>query len=315
MENPFLPKEKGMEYCTSSRAPIENLTSFDGGSRNLMVEDMFNNFSELLNNEAYAGWCNSPQGTDHISVSCGFSSFPCSAYVTLDACNFNEASENFNTPRSPFNYELFQQGGTSSLSENPNNAIDSATKQNNGSFQPSNGSGVTEPLIHRPIRCSIDERMLRALSLFKESSGGGILAQVWVPMKHGEDFILSTSEQPYLLDRTLAGYREVSRMYKFSAERKPGAFLGLPGRVFFSKVPEWTSDIGYYNKTEYLRLEHAVNHQVHGSIAIPIFNSEPEMSCCAVLELVTTKEKSNFDTEMEIVCQALKVCFALSICV
>ena len=52
----------------------------------------------------------------------------------------------------------------------------------------------------------IDEKMLRALSLFKDSSGGGILAQVWVPMRLGNQHILSTCQQPYLLEEMLMEY-------------------------------------------------------------------------------------------------------------
>ncbi|KAL5781195.1 hypothetical protein ACOSP7_006224 [Xanthoceras sorbifolium] len=40
---------------------------------------------------------------------------------------------------------------------------------------------------------------------------------------------LSTSDQPYLLDQMLAGYREVSRTYTFSTEEKSGSFPGLLG--------------------------------------------------------------------------------------
>uniref|UniRef100_A0A2N9GPI8 RWP-RK domain-containing protein n=1 Tax=Fagus sylvatica TaxID=28930 RepID=A0A2N9GPI8_FAGSY len=148
-------------------------------------------------------------------------------------------------------------------------------------------------MVPRPLSRSIDEKMLRALSLFKDSSGGGILAQVWVPMRLGNQHILSTCQQPYLLDEMLAGYREVSRLFVFPTERRPGSFLGLPGRVFISKVPKWTSNVSYYNKIEYLRSEHAAHHEVRGSIALAVFFSA-EMSCYAVLELVTTKEKLNF---------------------
>ena len=135
-----------------------------------------------------------------------------------------------------------------------------------------------------------------------------LLAQVWVPMRLGDQHILSTStcEQPYLPDEMLAGYREISRSFVFPTERRSGSFLGLPGRVFISKVPEWTSNVSYYNKVEYLRADHAAHHEVRGSIAVPVFDS-PEMSCCAVLELVTTKEKSNFNAELETVCNALQV--------
>ncbi|KAE8702942.1 Plant regulator RWP-RK family protein, putative isoform 2 [Hibiscus syriacus] len=54
------------------------------------------------------------------------------------------------------------------------------------------------------------------------------------------------------------------------SEQKPGSFPGLPGRVFISRVPEWTSNVIHY-------------------------------------KLVTTKEKINFDSEMDHVCRAFKV--------
>nr|POF25050.1 protein nlp9 [Quercus suber] len=110
---------------------------------------------------------------------------------------------------------------------------------------------------------SVDEKMLKALSLFKASSGGGILAQV-LGSHEADQHILSTCEQPYLLDEMLAGYREISRSFVFPTERRSGSFLGLP-----------------------------------------VFDS-PEMACCAVLELVTPKERSNFNAELETVCNAFQ---------
>lgn len=315
MEHPFSSKEKENEFWPSSRAQVENLPSFDGVPRGMLAEDVFSSFSELLSFDAYAGWSNSPAVTDQVSATHGLSSLPSTVYAPLDGSNFIEQSVgalpvtevdgNFNLPRSSFTY-----GDTQfEVSGHSNNGNDGITKQNNGNFQENSEMGMVNSTIYRPTRCSLDEKMLRALSLVKESSCGGILAQVWVPVKHGDQLFLSTSEQPYLLDHMLAGYREVSRMYTFSAEGKPGCVAGLPGRVFISKIPEWTSDVGYYKKNEYVRVEHACNHQVRGSIAMPVFEPDPGMSCCAVLEIVTTKEKPNFDTEMEIVCHALQVGF------
>lgn len=170
----------------------------------------------------------------------------------------------------------------------------------------SSGDASMHSLVPKPFPgVTLAERMLRALSLFKESSGGGILAQVWMPVKHGNGFVLSTSEQPFLLDQILAGYREVSRLFTFSAEEAPGSFPGLPGRVFISGLPEWTSNVGLYNKYEYLRADYAHSHEVRGSLAVPVFDPR-ERSCCAVLELVTTKEKPDFDLEMDSVCNALQ---------
>ncbi|XP_078433741.1 protein NLP2-like isoform X2 [Wolffia australiana] len=153
---------------------------------------------------------------------------------------------------------------------------------------------------------TLADRMLRALSLFKESSSGKILAQVWMPVQQSDGFVLSTSDQPYLLDQILSGYREISRAFTFSAKEGPDSFPGLPGRVFLSRNPEWTPNVSYYSKNEYLRVNFALAHEVRGSLALPVFDSTADGSCCAVLELVTTKEKANFDHEREIICSALQ---------
>lgn len=323
MEYPFPSKEKGIENWGSSRAQLDNMASFDGGTRNSLAEDMFNNISELMNFDTYAGWSNNSVEIERMVAPLGLPSYPSVSYEPIDALNFaeqsigqlplTEGSENFNGARSSVDSGgkiAFQQVDNQfCLSSNSNDANEPFTKQNNGSFQQSNAMDIANSIIYSSPGLSLDEKMLKALSLFKDSSGGGILAQVWVPMKRGDRYFLSTCEQPYLLDHVLAGYREVSRMYTFSAERKPGSFPGLPGRVFLNKVPEWTSNVGYYSKTEYLRADHASNHQVRGSIALPVFDTDLEVPCCAVLEVVTTKEKPNFDSEMEAVCRALQVGF------
>ncbi|KAI4334626.1 hypothetical protein L6164_019291 [Bauhinia variegata] len=296
MEYPFTPKGKGIGYWTSPRAQLEGLS---GGIRNSISED----FSELMSFDTYAGWCNSWSANEQILAN-GFSSF--APYASSDGFNLaeqnsgaffmTEVSGNYNTMGEKVE---FQRVDTRFVNANDANNLNSG--QNNGSFEQLNTLDVA-----RSPGWSLDERMLKALSFFKESAGGGILAQVWVPIKQGDKFILSTSEQPYLLDQMLAGYREVSRAFTFSAEEKTGSLPGLPGRVFISKVPEWTSNVVYYNKTEYLRVEHAIDHEVRGSIAVPVFDLHSEIPCSGVLELVTTKEQPDFDGELEIVCQALQ---------
>ena len=300
-----------------SKAQMENSVSFDG-TRNHNLED---NFSEFMNFDTHAGWCSSPCATDFTSY--GLPSVPSMPYgFALDAMNFvepntgafpvNEIGGTFNpmaTSSSPGDKMMFPQiDAQDGVSIDFNIANDLAAAQDNGSLQQNNVLDMENCLIPRPLSCSVEEKMLRALSLFKDSSGGGILAQVWVPMWLGDQYVLTTCEQPYLLDHMLAGYREVSRLFMFPAEKKSGYFLGLPGRVFISKVPEWTSNVSYYKKVEYLRVDHAANHEVRGSIALPVFDSHGN-TCCAVLELVTTLEKINFDPEMEIVCNALQVSF------
>ncbi|TVU15404.1 hypothetical protein EJB05_38923, partial [Eragrostis curvula] len=164
---------------------------------------------------------------------------------------------------------------------------------------PNNSQLLGSNIIPRSVAGNLlADKMLMALSLFRKSLSDGVLAQVWMPVEHNGQVLLSTCEQPFLLDQVLAGYREVSRQFLFSVKEEPGLHLGLPGRVFISGVPEWTSNVLYYSKPEYLRMEHALHHEIRGSLAMPIY--EPSKgSCCAVLELVTNMEKTDFDAEMD----------------
>ncbi|KAL3835084.1 hypothetical protein ACJIZ3_009820 [Penstemon smallii] len=239
----------------------------DNNSGGSISEDSLSNVIEMIN---YDGWCTSPSNlSDHTLE---FSPF--------DELNFTEQ------------YDSRIQMGQSYI----NNEDDTML------LETENKSPIP-----RSLTKSLAEKMLRAMHFFKEWVGEGILAQLWVPVKNGDHYILSTSEQPYLLDQTLSGYREVSRTFTFPVESRPGSLPGLPGRVFTSKIPEWTSNVKYYKKAEFLRVQYAADHQVCGSLALPIFEDDlVEGSCCAVLELVTTKEKPNFDSEMENVCRALK---------
>ncbi|CAK7322668.1 unnamed protein product [Dovyalis caffra] len=303
MENLFLSKEKGMGYWASPRAQTDSFTPFDGAPRNSFLEDPLNNFSEVMNFDMHAGWCSSSSAMDET-----LSPMECHLFRQHPIHPLME-EDTIVTAGTSYNGDdkvMLQQ--TNSLFDYPSDSIDAddlVAKHSNSAGQQNRFLNTTDCFISQTLGASLDERMLRALSLLKVSSGGGILAQVWVPIRNGDQYILSTSDQPYLLDEMLAGFREVSRTFTFSAEVKPGVPLGLPGRVFISKVPEWTSNVIYYSKEEYLRSKHAVDHEVRGSFALPIFDPD-EMFCCAVLELVTVKEKPDFDSEMENICHALE---------
>ncbi|KAG5242173.1 protein NLP [Salix suchowensis] len=315
MENFFSSKEKGMGYWVSPRAQMDSVTTFDGAPRNSFLEDPFNNFPDLMNFDMCAGWCNNSSAMDQMLAPYGTPSFPSTFYPSFDAGSFaerNSASiqETLNAAGTSYNggdKVMLQQTDTHfSYPSDSIDADDLGARYNNGGGQQNRFLNTTYCITSQPVGPSLDERILRALSLLKVSFGGGILTQVWVPIRSGDQYMLSTSEQPYLLDQMLAGFREVSRTFTFSAEVKPGVPLGLPGRVFISKVPEWTSNVRYYREAEYLRAKHAVDHDVRGSFAIPIFDPD-QMSCCAVLELVTVKEKPDFASDMKNVCHALEV--------
>ncbi|KAI3756619.1 hypothetical protein L1987_56441 [Smallanthus sonchifolius] len=275
-----------MEY-SSPRA------SLDGFGR---PEEPFNGFLEVMNFDTYAGWCTSPAAADQMLTSFALSA----GYAPYDYWNFAEQVKGGFLPTDVPIAQSSINGGDFVVAVN-------SVDENGDLSEQKRIREIGIGVVQRSPPISIAEKMLKALSLVKDSSGAGILAQVWVPIKEGDEYVLSTFEQPYLLDQVLAGYREVSRGFTFSTEVKPGSFPGLPGRVFASKVPEWTSNVAHYNKGEYLRIDHALSHEVRGSIAVPVFEDDSnEESCCAVLELVTMKEKSDFSAEMDHVCRALE---------
>lgn len=184
--------------------------------------------------------------------------------------------------------------------------------ESSSSFPPcdvSNGDDSSKAIPRPTMDVSLGEKLLTALFLFKEFcqfTGEEILAQVWMPFKQGDEYILSTSEQPYLLDQAFVEYREISKVFTFSGRETPGSLLGLPGRVYISQMPEWTSNIKYYTQLEFLRVNHALKYEVQGTLALPIF-VDNEHSCRAVLELVTNKEKPDFDSEFDHFLNALQV--------
>ncbi|KAJ0104903.1 hypothetical protein Patl1_17475 [Pistacia atlantica] len=204
------------------------------------------------------------------------------------------------------NYPLFLKfaGNPSAETENPkdndeNRKLTSLPSPFSGLVHLENSDGY----------CMIKERMTQALRYFKESTEQHVLAQVWVPVKVGGRYVLTTSGQPFVLDPHSNGlhqYRMVSLKYMFSVDGDNGGELGLPGRVFWKKLPEWTPNVQYYSSTEYSRLDHALDHNVRGTMALPVFEPSGQ-SCVGVIELVLTSQKINYAPEVDKVCKALQV--------
>ncbi|KAL9246636.1 hypothetical protein vseg_020147 [Gypsophila vaccaria] len=159
------------------------------------------------------------------------------------------------------------------------------------------------------ISFSIKERMTRALRYFKDSTEQHqILAQVWAPVRSGNRYVLTTSGQPFVLgphSNGLNQYRTVSLMYMFAVDRETDVTLGLPGRVFRHKLPEWTPNVQYYSSKEYPRVDHAKHYNVKGTLALPVFEPSGQ-SCVGVLELIMTSQKINYAPEVDKVCKALE---------
>ncbi|KAI3980458.1 hypothetical protein MKX01_038630 [Papaver californicum] len=311
-------RDKSVNYWGSSLSSA--LVHIEGGfldsssnnnNNNQISMESFNNFSGLMNFD-YGGsseFCSggSPDCFSVPSISDGFVTFSPLNFTSQSSCVFDADGGHASAFSDGDDKMVFQQTDDSTEQVDlPVNDPDGG-RLSNDDLSPVRmmTDMMVDVVIPRPLSWTFSERMLKALGTFKDSCGGGILAQVWVPVTQGNEIVLSTCEQPYLLDHMLEGYREVSRGFTFPTKEMPGSYLGLPGRVFSSKLPEWTSNVMYYNMVEYLRVKFAIDHEVRGSLALPIINPE-DQSCCAVLELVTVKEKSNFDPEIENVCRALQ---------
>lgn len=152
-------------------------------------------------------------------------------------------------------------------------------------------------MLFQTVPISRAQKLIRALTYLKNLSGDNILAQVWTPVREGSRYVLTTCEQPFVLDHRFIGYREVSTNYTFAAEEVPGSFPGLPGRVFLRRMPEWSPNVQLYSGSEYLRVNDARKYNIRGSIAVPVFEPDGQ-SCVAVVEVVTTAEKFSFNLRL-----------------
>lgn len=157
---------------------------------------------------------------------------------------------------------------------------------------------------------SVKDRLILAIRNLREfTKERDVLIQIWVPIKRGGKNVLTTNDQPFSLDpncQSLANYRYVSENYHFSAEEDSKEHVGLPGRVYLGKVPEWTPDVRFFKSEEYPRIDYAQRYNVRGSLALPVFE-RGSLACLGVIEIVTTAQKINYRPELENVCKALEV--------
>lgn len=156
---------------------------------------------------------------------------------------------------------------------------------------------------------SVKRRLIKALEHIRElTRDKDVLIQIWVPVNRGGRHFLTTRGQPFAVDPScerLASYRDISVNYQFSVEGDSKEFVGLPGRVFLGKVPEWTPDVRFFRSDEYPRVDHAQRYDVRGTLALPVFD-QGSRTCLGVLEVVTTRQKINYQPDLESVCKALE---------
>ncbi|KAH7297676.1 hypothetical protein KP509_25G006700 [Ceratopteris richardii] len=156
---------------------------------------------------------------------------------------------------------------------------------------------------------SFKDRLNLALNNYFHLYRSDVLVQVWVPQVVDNMVKLTTRGQPFLIRQSdnngLTLYRNLSMGYTFSAGQGNPGFLGLPGRVFSKKLPEWSPNVQFYKESEFIRVGDAERCNVRGSLALPVFD-KASGHCLAVIELVMPMEKIEYKTEIESMCKALK---------
>lgn len=156
---------------------------------------------------------------------------------------------------------------------------------------------------------SMKDRLMQAIRYLKECRDDrDVLIQTWVPVVRGNKHVLTTEDQPYSLNTScerLKRYRVVSKSFNFPAEEDTKESVGLPGRVYLGKLPEWTPDVRFFGSDEYPRINFARQYDVCGSFALPVFE-RGSGTCLGVVEVVTTSQKINHQPDLENVCKALE---------
>ncbi|KAF8405538.1 hypothetical protein HHK36_010445 [Tetracentron sinense] len=189
------------------------------------------------------------------------------------------------------------------------NSVEECSGQS-GSYEGSEPSrrGWIGPWVNPGPISSMKERLTQAFGYIKEfTKDRDVLIQMWVPTKRRGKHVLTTNDQFSLNPNCerLASYRNVSMNYQFPADEDSKELAGLPGRVFLGKVPEWTPNVRFFSRDEYLRIDYAHRYDVRGTLALPVFGRGSQ-TCLGVVEVVMTTENINYRTEFENVCKALE---------
>ncbi|KAG5407713.1 hypothetical protein IGI04_013832 [Brassica rapa subsp. trilocularis] len=156
---------------------------------------------------------------------------------------------------------------------------------------------------------SVKDRLVQAIKGLNEAvQDKDSLIQIWVPIQQEGKNFLTTLEQPHSFNPkhlSLKRYRDASVAYNFLADEDSKESVGLPGRVFLGKLPEWTPDVRFFRSEEYPRIKEAQKCDVRGSLALPVFERGSGI-CLAVVEIVRTTQKMNYKPELENICKALE---------
>nr|GEX53989.1 hypothetical protein [Tanacetum cinerariifolium] len=78
-----------------------------------------------------------------------------------------------------------------------------------------------------------------------------------------------------------------------------------PARVFRQRLPEWTADITNYKPKDFPQQECAIRCNLHGYLALPVFDSTTRL-CVGVIELLASSKYTSFAYEVHQFQRALK---------
>ncbi|KAG7544413.1 RWP-RK domain [Arabidopsis suecica] len=169
----------------------------------------------------------------------------------------------------------------------------------------------TDQALSSSSSSGLKERVACAMGHLQEVMGEReLLIQLWVPVETRSGRVLSTEEQPYSINtfsqsQSLALYRDASAGYSFAAEVGSEQLVGLPGRVFLRRMPEWTPDVRFFRREEYPRIGYARRYQVRASLALPLFQGTSG-NCVAVMEMVTTHRNLEYASQLHTICHTLE---------
>ncbi|KAJ6717267.1 PROTEIN NLP8 [Salix koriyanagi] len=149
------------------------------------------------------------------------------------------------------------------------------------------GSGAEWQMVPRGnpgTSSSVKERVMQAVGYLKNCiQDRDILIQIWLPMEKEGKRVLATIDQPCFVNpscKSLASYRKVSTAYHFQAEGDPQSSVGFP--------------------------DHAVQHNIRGSLALPLFKQGSDQTCLGIVEIATTIQKISYRPELQDICKALQ---------
>ncbi|PWA96598.1 NIN-like protein [Artemisia annua] len=159
-----------------------------------------------------------------------------------------------------------------------------------------------------PHQQKIKEKIRAALKLltFREER---VLVQFWSPHDVGKHQLLTTIDQPFglgVIDEGLYSYRRDSERNVFLVDKdRAEEDSSPPARVFRRGLPEWTSDLNNYKPKDFPQQEWAIRCNLHGYLALPVFDSTTSL-CVGVIELLLSSKTTDYAFEVQKVHKALK---------